>query len=98
MFDSGLPRPVATGVPTAPPGFVGAQVHLPEYTYYDVSRVGTYDYPYYGIWGIPWEDWGVDYHRILMESTADEMSRWASENLESPSLVGVSGCAWPDVA
>ena len=83
-FDAGLPRPVATGAPTAPPGFVGEQVHVPEYTYYDVSRVGTYDYPYYGVWGIPWEDWGVDYHRELKEYTDSAIRKWGTENLVDP--------------
>ena len=83
-FDAGLPRPVATNAPTAPPGFVGEQVHVPEYTYYDVSRVGTYDYPYYGVWGIPWEDFGVDYHRELKEYTDSAIRKWGTENLVDP--------------
>ena len=96
-FDAGLPRPVGAGAPTAPPGFVGEQVHVPEYTYYDVSRVGTYDYPYYGILGVPWEDWGVDYHRVLMDSGATAMSRWASENLVSPDGLPLSVAnQWPN--
>ena len=82
-FDAGLPRPVGTLAPTAPPGFAGEQVHIPEYTYYDVSRVGTYDYPYYGIWGIPWEDWGVDYHKRLLDTSSD-LYVWASANLTEP--------------
>ena len=98
-FDAGLPRPVATNAPTAPPGFVGEQVHVPEYRYYDVSRVGTYDYPYYGLWGIPWEDFGVDYHRELMDHRHTALTRWASENLVdadfAQSVVGREQ-AWPN--
>ena len=99
VFDAGLPRPVATGVPTAPPGFVGEQVHVPEYTYYDVSRVGTYDYPYYGLWGIPWEDFGLDYHRELMDRRHTALTRWASENLVGADYVRAPvnrGQEWPN--
>ena len=94
-FDAGLPKPVGPNVPTAPPGFAGEQVHVPEYTYYDVSRVGTYDYPYYGVWGMPWEDFGVDYHRVLKDARFDAASRWEVENLDGVSSVRQVRSAWP---